>query len=364
LLGDPQAADLTIASLLGWGCWIAAAVITVATLKLSRNRALVLVGWMLGFAGLGPAFNLVPQLAPMADHYLQWALPGFLFVMVLTGDEILSRVPALRPSIAGAQIATVVGITLTFAFLAVLRNVEFQSKKALFAATITNQPDSGLGWAGYAMRLTAEHDPNAGYAAAHALECPDQFRILNEDRYTLVKEALATFEAKKNFQRAEALLAAQMPLIDERYARLIRAEAAVRAGHAEEALQMLEAPGQSILTAMEKVRAECRAGTKLPDELPMQLRAADGKIQGAEMDFATEELLVSPLLIRAFGYWTLVQSKTTEAASENLEKAFDQAALAVNLAPERAGPRVLLAMIYERLQLPKAAQALSAKKAH
>ena len=187
-------------------------------------------------------------------------------VLVLTVLEILDGCHDFHSGrVAAALVLTAVA---SFGLLATLRNVEFRSKESLFATNVANQPDSALGWAGYAQCLAARHDPSTGLASIRALECPDQHRILNVYRYSLAKEAVTTLKANNEFERAEKILTMLSREINERFVRLIRAESAVRVGHAAEALQLLDPPNAGMLAAIRELRANAVPASACPTRCP------------------------------------------------------------------------------------------------
>ena len=82
---------LTPASLAGWGAWLLAAVVIVTSILVSRERRCIACGWLLGFAALLPALNLIAQPIPMTDHYQHWALPGWILALTLLIVAITAR---------------------------------------------------------------------------------------------------------------------------------------------------------------------------------------------------------------------------------------------------------------------------------
>ncbi|MCZ7646886.1 MAG: hypothetical protein M5U26_16625 [Planctomycetota bacterium] len=74
-----------------WALWLAALGGPALLTLLSRPRGAVACGWLLGFAALLPALNLVPQPVPMSDHYHWWALPGWLLALAAALESAYTR---------------------------------------------------------------------------------------------------------------------------------------------------------------------------------------------------------------------------------------------------------------------------------
>jgi hypothetical protein len=118
-----------------------------------------------------------------------------------------------------------------------------------------------------------------------------------------------------------------------------------RTGKPAEALALLGPVNPMLEQVMAALRHECRDGSHLPDQLPPRLHPASSAAPG-DTDVWTLELMIEPLLIRATAYEQL----------NDMEQAFDCAALALNLAPRKPRLRILMSQIYEKLDRPDAAR--------
>ena len=136
------ASDLSASSLWGWGAWALVLLLACASVRLAQRRAELACGWLLGIAALLPALNLVPQTLALADHYHQWALPGWLLALCLCVEEALARAAPAGARRWRAWLA-VLGV-LFFAALAAARVPEFGSRLALFGKAVEQQPAAAV----------------------------------------------------------------------------------------------------------------------------------------------------------------------------------------------------------------------------
>jgi len=360
--------ELSLTAVWGWAAWAGVAVLAGTTVWAARRRGLVACGWLLGFAGLSPALNFVNQLLPMTDHYQQWALPGWLLVLaVLVQDGLTAASPprAARASVLLAGLAC-----SACAVLSLVRVPEFQSTRALFARAIVHQPEAAWNWAGYLASLDAgisgtdrtsclspnfRHDDGArreiGAAAMRALSCPDSRRLLPQDRARAIRSAALWLHREGRADEARALADRECArLTDEITRDLTWAELAARTGRPAEALARLAPYFQFDAEAQQAaagLRRLCRDGARLPDAVPPVRRLGTPDADEFQRRNAREQFQLGLYLL-------------AYAAHENgdVERAFDCAALLVNMFPDDSKGRELLAGIYLQLGVPSAAAAL------
>jgi tetratricopeptide (TPR) repeat protein len=339
--------------------WMSLAALVLASLKAVRSRALVAFSWLYAGAALAPALNLVPQLAPLADHYLLWALPALL----LMGGVLVRDACQRLPPAAAARAAHIVvaGLALFFTLLALVRLPEFKDMKTLYTAAVKYQPESGTNWSLYCHCLldTGGDFELASRAAERALACADNGRILPENRAMII--VLAALELHRHGDRRQAnelveREVAKLPEDGGRIADIVRAQVALRIGDSQHAIALLQRFYEpSMQAAAALLRKKCRSGEVLPDEQPpmIEIAAKPGAIgdiinMGHEMDNLERQLQSL-----AYAY---------EMAGD-LEHAFDVAALGVNLSPSCSGMRTLLIDVYRRLHLDAAAARLAGSQA-
>jgi hypothetical protein len=324
-------------------------------LRPAGSRALVAWAWLSAGAALSPALNLVPQLAPLADHYLLWALPALL---LLAGVLVQGAVARLPPSgQARAPTLLVGGMAVFFTLLSLARVPEFASKEILFSAAVKHQPDAGIGWALLCQCLLEKGgDPApAGRAAVRALACEDSGRILSENRAMVIVLAALELYHKGDRKGMDALVeheVARLPEDGQLVADVVRAQVAMRIGEPARAVALLQRfNGPAMQESAALLRKRCRAGDELPDGLPPLIgvvgkagRMEDGIDRGHMMDNQDRQL-------QSLAYAYLM--------SGDLEHAFDLAALALNLSPQSAEARKLLIDIDRRLHLDAAAVRLA-----
>jgi len=335
--------------------WVGVLAFVALTVALARRRALVLFCWMFALAGLGPALNLVPQLAPMTDHYHQWALPGLLLGLVVLLHERL-QFRAETPTHRGG-VLLVGGLALFWGILSFARVPEFTTFLTFFDAAANKQPDSAMNWGIYCNALRAHSDPKvramAGIAGEQALKCKDANRLIDAVRIAAIQEA-ALFEHRKGHD-ADAWALAQREckvLVDPREKRNIQAEIALRLNIPKEALALLVQDWNELCqTAAAALRKECRDGKKLPHQFPPLINFGGND---------AEELQRSIDLSRR-GYTLLADAYIQTG---DLEKAWDAAAIVVNFDPSYIPARKKLAEVYLRLKIPGAIEGLVPKASH
>ena len=339
--------ELSFAAPRALGAWAAVLAVVGVTVWLARERRLVLFGWFFGVAAISPALNLVPQLAPMADHYLQWALPGLLLVIVSLTACALDRLDARD---AGARrfrwhVPLIGGAALFLLVPAMLRTHEFSSRRALFETAVVWQPNAALNWAGYAEALTGSPDKAdaelIGMAGLNALRCPDAHRLMPQQRALAIREAALFLFRNGDKEEAWTLTEAECAKFkpgEELFQKLTRAEVAARTGRASLAIELLEPSiTPEMRTAMEKLRIETRQTPKFPNDLAPVL-----SLQGTGSDTFAQGWgdLLGVKTLQVLGYAYL-------ASNEN-EKAFDIGALMVNSWPDDPRGRAILAAALHR----------------
>ncbi len=335
--------------------WATLLALVGGSLYAARARALVAFAWLFAAAALAPALNLVPQLAPCADHYVLWALPALLLVGVVLVDDLLARRPApgagRLPWLLGGGLALFLGL------LALARLPEFASRQALFRAAVRHQPGCGINWAHFiACELEQGGDPaRLEQAAGRALRCVDSGRILAEDRAMVIVLAALELHHQGQPAAAGALIereVARLPADGGMVADVVRAQFAMRSGDPARAVVLLQRFYQGPLReAAAALRARCRSGAELPDAQPPLLGYASSR-----------EVMVDSV---DFGHWLDNQERQLQSLayacemSGDLEQAFDVAALTFNLVPQDNGARLRLIAIDRRLHLDAAAQRLA-----
>ena len=340
----------------GWAIWAGLLAFAGVTVWLAQNRRLVAFGWLFGIAGLSPALNLVAQVAPMTDHYHQWALPGWLLMFCILIDERLERhFSSARPRLALWMTATA---AIVLAALSWMRLPDFKSMRDLFASCVLKQSDSALNWALYAWALTGSTAPEdreqLGPASLRALECPDQRRILPEVRMKCIVRAAILLHKNNADERMKKLVEDQAALLEKDgpivLARIARGWSYVRADMNHAAVEALAAEFTPELgVAAAKLRAECRSGATLPNELPSIVAFTEKK---AAAELSLKWTMVSKLMALSL----LAEARLGE---KQPERAFDVAAVVVNLDPKGPEGRQVLARVYQALGLPDAATALT-----
>ena len=339
----------------GWATWAALLAFAGATVWLAQNRRLVAFGWLMGLAALSPALNLVAQVAPMTDHYHQWALPGWLLVFCVLIDERMERhLSAARPRLALWLTACA---AITLAALSWMRLPDFKSMRDLFASCVLKQSDSALNWSLYVWALNGSSAPEdrelLGAASLHALECPDQRRILPEVRMKCIVRAAILLHQNHADERMKKLVEDQAALLEKDgpvvLARIARGWSYVRADMNRAAVEALLAeftPDLAAAAAM--LRAECRSGARLPNDLPSVVAFTEKK---AAAELSLKWTIMSKLTALSL----LAEARLGEGQPE---LAFDVAAVVVNLDPQGSEGRQVLSRVYKALNLPDAAKAL------
>jgi hypothetical protein len=336
------------------GAWAAVAAVVGLSLIPGRTRRLVAFAWLFAAAALAPALNLVPQLAPMTDHYQQWALPGLLLIACLLADDLLGRSSAASDRRAAPLVLA--GAAVFMAALSLARVPEFADKTRLFAAAVKKQPDSAINWTLHAFCLLDAADPalraQAGPAAAQALACADQARIFPIDRLSIVVIAAVSLHERGRREEAAALVEREAALLtSDADIGIVRGEVALRTGQpalAVAALAKLFTPPLQAVAA--QLRSRCRDGSVLPDAMPPLVDIAQQGGALADQATRTTWLQAQDRLLASLA--------AAHLANGDAEHAFDVAAVLVNLDPGFATGRQLLAAAYRRLGVPAAADRL------
>jgi hypothetical protein len=338
------------------GCWLLLALLVALSLVPRRPRRLIAFAWLFAFAALAPALNVASQLAPMTDHYHQWALPGLLLVACLLAAEGLARLPGAAAGRAG-WLATL-GAALFAATLSLAHEPEFASMERLAAAAVRKQPDSAIGWSLQAYCLTIANAPAgrqaAGEAALRAFACVDAERIYGEERLLALIEGAVLLRQGGRIMEAEALADRQCARLaggaSGPLAAQARAQIALRSGRSDQAIALLAPYFTPLLAAAAReLRAHCRDGAQLPDAVPPLI--AGGEAITSDRIASLHEQVASQRL-----QWSLASAYLQGG---ELEKAFDVAAVLVNRFPQERPGRILLAAIYRQLGLPAAAERLA-----
>ncbi|MCW8128839.1 MAG: glycosyltransferase family 39 protein [Planctomycetota bacterium] len=343
---EPSAADPW--HLLAWALVLALPLWTARRGPEARRRA---GAWWLGCAGLLPALNLVPQPVPMADHYLLWALPGWLLLWAWACDAWLDAVrrASVRTGLSLAAIAACAVLTL-------LRVPSFATPETLFRQNAEKEPGAALAWINLGFALAARHDaslaPEIEQACEQALAAPDARRMLPAQKAFALKRALPALYRAGRKEEAQALMAKVLdgdPQAEHPAIRAARAEILARTGDSEGALNLAEGLRPAGLAeALARVHAACRDGARLPNDLPPQYEppeaGADGFDRRAVLALARDVLRVTA---------------AARIQQQRWEDAFDAAALLVNLSPGDPGPRVQLSGICRKLGMEETARRLT-----
>lgn len=353
-----EVAEWPAASPLGWFAWLGISVFCIAVSAIARDRPRVAFGWAFGLAGVLPALNFVPQPIPMADHYMLWALPGWLLALVLLADGWIPKVAAnrvVKPALAV--------LLLLFAVASYLRIPAFESNVSLFKQNTEREPGSSLARANYALALAskkdARHAPAIEAASIAALRSSDWSRLLPHQFAFVLKKGVPGLVREGQLPEANAFMKRatdSFAQADSPALKIAVAEIRVRTGDPAGSLRMaLELAPPELTQAMQAVRAHCRSGETTPDALqPLLILEA---AQGSKVDDSDRAAAA------LFGCDTLRVMAAAYLQLGDPERAFDAAALLVNLRPGDAGARMLLKSIYQKLDLAAAAEKLNAQPA-
>ncbi|MCZ7646884.1 MAG: hypothetical protein M5U26_16615 [Planctomycetota bacterium] len=337
----------------GWNAaaWVLALAAMLACAYLARERKTAALAWLSGLAAMAPALNLSPQFILMSDHYLQWALPGWLLGLVLACEGLAARAgggPAARARQARLALLAAAGALSVLAFLQTPR---FRSQVALFEDNALKQPRSALAAQRLAWALSSsgipEFQEQVGEISFRALGLPGAERILMPDRAFAIRQAALWLAEQDQDAQAHELIRREAayfgPTVFPIEA-IIHAELDARAERPGEAVKKLESFYSAPLReAAGRLRALCRDGVKLPHEVPPQLEL---KLTGMD---STDFLWARAWLLRG-----LLVLAGAHAKLQQPEPAFDVAAVLVNLAPDYAPGRIMLAGVYGHLNLPSA----------
>ncbi|MCZ7646882.1 MAG: hypothetical protein M5U26_16605 [Planctomycetota bacterium] len=338
----------------GWGAWALSLALAGGAVYFSKERRLAALAWLTGGVFLFPALNaLFYHPLFMADHYLHWALPGWLLGTVLCVDARLAHAPRLA-RLRGPAVALA---TALLAFLSFARMPLFGSRLAVFFHDTQTQPESALAWGHYTVTLMERQETEVktatGKIALNTLEMRFSSRIPLMIRGLLMREAALWLHRGGEPERAQELLARECALLPESWTPLgvlTRAQFANYTGQPLEAVKLLaETWNETHAKAAVMLRKDCRSGRKLPLELdpilvlPMELFDPFNSMSG-------KMIAIERLRALAEGHML----------SGDLERAFDAAAVLVNLAPEHQPGRVVLGEVYRRLGLEDAAARMKA----
>ncbi|GMV79284.1 MAG: hypothetical protein AMXMBFR7_04680 [Planctomycetota bacterium] len=343
--------ELAPSSVWGWCAWLGATVLLALAAWPSSTRKAVLCGGLMGLAALVPALNLVPQIYPMSDHYLQWALPVWLLAPLLLLDAACTRWFPARGHRPVTWLACLAAFLL--ACLTLARVPEYASAYAVLDHAVRQQPQTGLAWAPYAAQLNARNGPESavGQACVRALESPDAHRLLPHDRLFVTPRAARFLYEQGQTEAALALIErsfVQFQHGPNGWPQVMRAEALFYLKRHAEALASLEPlVSEEQRRVAASLRERCAEGTPLPQELPPFLAL---KIEGGDAYDTTHANFVEFRML-------FLLSRTYMALGQNAQ-AFDWALVLGNMFPHTEASRLLLAVLYEQLGKPEAARRL------
>ena len=341
---EPGAIGVLAAS---WAVVIAAC---AATLALARRRHLVLCGWLLALAGLLPALNLVVQAVPKTDHYVQWALPGLVLVVVVTVADVFAGLQFAR-----ARVLLGASTALVLALLSFLRVPEFASRDTFFATAFTKRPDT-MNLCEYTCGLITRDGPYAEPAGALALRAIRNQRggILFDD-YLMLSVAGGVEAWRQEGRAAAEKIVGGIPDGHSDARLLVHVKVLIGAsritapgagpGCLDEAARLLAARlGPAAMARAEDLAARCRSGETLPCDLP----------PGPDLPLAADA--TDPGQARADVYILALTLIEVRMRAGDAAGAFAEAALCLNLYPQDAQARRAMAMLYtDWLRLPEAA---------
>jgi hypothetical protein len=330
--------------------WAAVIAVVAGTVVAARRRRLVAAAWGLAVAGLAPALNVVPQAVPATDHYVQWALPGLLLVVLVVladlGDRLAAHPRAAaatatlrRPATALAAAALV---AVLFGAAAVLRCGDFRDRDAFFLAAYRKQPAAAINIAGYvAFRSTrgSLYDPEVGAIAYRALTAPDRTRMLGFSAPPTIIAGGVEAWRRDGPEAAKHLVAVFVQGDDPELGLFLSSEILVGAGQSLQADRNLAARlGPDFLAQADALAALCRDGTQLPDRCAQaytpQLRVLpeEDSSQRALVDFLRLGLLLAQI----------------RANAGQGDSAFAIAALCLNIDPHNLDARGMVSELYKR----------------
>ncbi len=253
--------------------WLLLLAVVASSNALSRQRRLVVFAWMAGLISLLPAINLKPLPLPMADHYLQWALP---WLLLIAGVVVIDRLQAMRP-LAWRRPARVVaaGFAVFVAILSAARVPEFASPTAVSLTGTRNQPDCAINWGNYCQckLMGPNQDPEeAGLAGLIALRLPDYTRILAQPFVSCVIAGTIACRRREGEAAADQLFARMMPLMRPDYQAFARGMVLLLEQHPDQAVTALSLfYGPRLRPLAHALGERCRAGGPQPWEMPPQV---------------------------------------------------------------------------------------------
>lgn len=346
--------ELPATSAIGWAAWAGFLAVSGLLLWLARDRAQFAFFWIVGLGVLAPTLNLFPQTFTMADHYLHWALAGWLPALVLLADGGL--VLAAKHFSFDARRSALAAFALGLAVLTFLRIEPYRSMEALMLHNIAAQPQSTNAWSRYAVLLHERpHEPgdrSLTKACENALNAPDAARLQVPIRAMHVMDLAEGLYRQGKGGEIGALLDRERPYFTGPWALkgiLVQAWIDARTGAPQRALQVLgEKFDAAHQQAAATLRAQCRSGQSLPDAMAPLIH-----LQMPPADAYTEQLA------RQVHYEILEILATAHLNAGDAEKSFDVAAVLVNLVPGFPPGRQALTAAYRALELPGAAKRLA-----
>ena len=254
------------------GSWLCLAAIVLATVAVARDRRLVLFAWTAAGLSLVPAVNLVAQILPMSDHYLQWALPFLLIIPCQLAVELIRTARPLEGESYASLVLAAYAVLLSL--LSWARIDEFSSYRNAMLVGIRHQPRCGINWGGYCHSLVATAVPGpadlaeAGRAGLTALRCDDHQRILI--RPFLSSLIYGTWECQKTegSQAADALMAQNLPQAGAS-GPFVQGMALLLENRPVPAQQALEKDyNDELRYSAQVIAGRCRSGEQQPWETP------------------------------------------------------------------------------------------------
>lgn len=345
--------ELQTSSAIGWTAWAGFLAVSALLFWLSQERGHFAFFWLVGLGALAPTLNFFPQTFTMADHYLHWALCGWIPALVLLADGGLAL--AARHFAFDARRSMLAAFALGFAVLTFLRIDPYRSMETLMEHNIAAQPQSANAWSRYAVLLHERpHEPGDQMltdACENALNAPDAARLQVPIRAMHVKDLSEGLYRKGDLVALRQMVERERAYFTGPWAPLgvmVQAWVDARAGSPREALLALGSRFDGVYrSAAATLRARCRPGQVLPDALPpevtLPLPPGDAYTRNLARQVPLEILEILATAHRNAG---------------DAEASFDVAAVLVNMAPDYPPGRQALAAAYRALGLPDAASRL------
>ncbi|MBE7462622.1 MAG: hypothetical protein HS116_03910 [Planctomycetes bacterium] len=334
---EPPATDPS-----GWLAWLSVCAALGASVAAARDRRMALLGIGTGFAFLGLTFNVF-LFHPffMADHYLHWALPGWLMAAALGVEGALAR---LNLSLLLRYAAATAAVSLCGLF-SLERVPHFASRLVLFDHDTRVQPDSPQAWAQHALTLyrssSRELHALTGAVALEALKRPNGHRVMPKLRATLIREGALALHRSGQPGAARELSERECARFTGTWvplAEMTRAQVANYTGRPAEAVALMQSVWQETHAQAARILREAwSARGDAPDAHPPIL-----KLPFASLD------PFDPLVGSAFQYEQLRTLAEAYLLSGDLERAWDVSALLVNMAPAYADGQSVLKEVLRR----------------